>query len=271
MQETTQSSPESDDADPMDHPAIGGKFTVFALCYGDYPELAKSCLGSIVGTLAPERLDLRVGLNAVCDATRTYVKSLPATRIYEDASNAGKYVIMRRMFHDPACPITTKHLVWFDDDARIVKHTVWQKLAETIVENDPFGARLYGWLMAHDTADVARPGHDPRRWFSEAGWWRGRNMLTGMGPQTAPDGTFIHFAAGWFWCLATAMIRAADIPDARLVHNGGDIACGEAVRQSGGKMQFFNVDKEYVWCPSAQDGGHRGKTTPVPWSMPQQR
>jgi len=56
--------------------------------------------------------------------------------------------------------------------------------------------------------------------------------------------------------MATQMIAAADIPDARLVHNGGDITCGEAVRQAGGKLQFFNVDKEYVWCPSAQDGGH---------------
>ncbi len=131
----------------MDHPLIGGKFTVFVLCYGEYPELAKSCLGSILSTLPIERLDLRVGLNAVCDETRAYVKSLPTTKIYEDASNAGKYVIMRRMFHDPECPITTTHLVWFDDDARIVKGAIWQRLAEAIAVNHSYGARLYGLVM----------------------------------------------------------------------------------------------------------------------------
>src|SRR5215813_11168406 len=183
-QETTRSSLASDDANPMDHPAVGGKFTVFVLCYGEYLELAKGCLDSILGTLPIGRLDLRVGLNAVCDATRTYVKSLPTTRIYEDASNAGKYVIMRRMFHDSACPITTKYLVWFDDDARIVNDTMWQKLAETIAANDASGVRLYGRLMAHDTADFAQAGHDPTRWFREASWWRGKDMLAGEGQQT---------------------------------------------------------------------------------------
>jgi len=252
----------------MDHPVIGGKFTVFVLCYGQYLDLARSCLGSILSTLPIERLDLRVGLNAVCDATRAYVKSLPTTKIYEDASNPGKYVIMRRMFHDPACPITTPHVVWFDDDARIVKGAIWQKLAEAIVVNHPYGVRLYGWLKGHDTAQFARVGHDPTRWFREATWWRGKDMFVGMGPQTGPNGTCIHFAAGWFWCMTTEMIGAADIPDLRLVHNGGDIACGEAVRQIGGKLQDLNAGKEYVWCPSFADGGRRGKTVPVPWSKP---
>ena len=249
----------------MDHPTIGGKFTVFVLCYGEYLELAKSCLGSILGTLPIERLDLRVGLNAVCDATRGYVKSLPATKIYEDASNAGKYVIMRRMFHDPECPITTTHLVWFDDDARIVKGSIWQRLAEAIVVNHPCGTRLYGLTMHHDIAGFARAGYDSTPWFREATWWRGKDMFVGRGPQTAPDGTFIHFAVGWFWCMATEMIRAADIPDVRLVHNGGDIACGEAVRQAGGKLQPLNVDKDYVWHPPH---ARRGKAMRPPWSPP---
>jgi hypothetical protein len=179
----------SDRANMMDHPLIGGKFTVFVLCYGEYPELARSCLGSILGTLPIERLDLRVGLNAVCDETRAYVKSLPTTKIYEDASNAGKYVIMRRMFHDPACPITTTHLVWLDDDVRIVNGAIWQRLAEAIAVNHSYGARLYGLVMLHDIAEIARAGGDPTRWFREATWWRGKDMYVGMGPQTAPNGT----------------------------------------------------------------------------------
>jgi hypothetical protein len=255
----------SDDADMMDHPLIGGRFTVFVLCYGDYFELAKSCLSSILSTLPTERLDLRVGLNAVCEATLAYVKSLPATKIYEDASNAGKYVMMRRMFHDPECPITTTHLVWFDEDARIVRGSIWQRLAEAIVVNHRYGARLYGLIMFHDIAKFAGVGYDSASWFTEATWWRGKDLFVGMGPQTAPNGTCIHFAVGWFWCMATEMIRNADIPDVRLVHNGGDIACGEAVRQAGGTLQPLNVDKEYVWHPSDR---RRGKVTRFPWSPP---
>ena len=246
----------------MDHPLIGGTFTVFVLCYGEYFDLAAACLDSILSTLPIERLDLRIGLNAVCDETRAYVRSLPATKIYEDASNAGKYVIMRTMFHDPECPITTTHLAWFDDDARIVKGSIWQRLADAIVVNHPHGARLYGRIMHHDLTEVVPVGGDPTRWFREATWWRGKEMFVGRGPQTAPNGTFIHFAVGWFWCMATEMIRAADIPDVRLVHNGGDIACGEAVRQAGGKLLPLNVDSEYIWSPS---DGRRGKAVLFPW------
>jgi hypothetical protein len=249
----------------MDHPLVGGRFTVFVLCYGEYVELAKSCLDSILSTLPTERLDLRVGLNAVCEATRAYVKGLPTTKIYEDPSNAGKYVMMRRMFHDPECPITTTHLVWFDEDTRIVEGSIWQRLAEAIVVNHPHGTRVYGLTMLHDVTEYARAGYDPIRWFREATWWRGKDMLVGPGPQTAPDGTFIRFVVGWFWCMATEMITAADIPDVRLVHNGGDIACGEAVRQAGATLQPLNVGKEYVWHPSNR---RRGKATRLPWSPP---
>lgn len=250
----------------MDHPFIGGKFTVCCLCFGPYPDLARSCLGSILQTLPRERLDLRVALAAACPETKQYVRTLPVTKIYEDDSNPGKYILMRRMFHDPDCPITTPYLVWVDDDSRIIQPSVWNDLCETIVANQPHGSRMYGTVFTHDLQMYQKNGHDPYQWFRSASWWRNRDLQVRGRDMTAPNGSVIRFAVGWFWCLATEVIRELDIPDARLVHNGGDVVIGAAVGQGGYKIKNFNVNKTYVFTPTREQGGRRGRSDRFAWA-----
>jgi hypothetical protein len=255
--------------DMIDHPYLGGRFTAFVLCYGDHFDLAQSCLESLFDTIPMTCLDLRVGLNAVCPATRAFVKGLEGSRIrkvYDHPENIKKYPSMREMFHDPNCPIRSEYLVWLDDDAKIVDAGMWSHLCRTIVSNHPHGSRLYGNVFTHNLANPTAPRQDGRRWFTTAPWWRNKNLrVKGQGME-APNGTVIEFAAGWFWAMNVHTMREAQIPDTRLNHNGGDITIGEQVHQAGHKIKAFNKGKEMVWCPTREAGGRRGFSERFPWN-----
>ncbi len=257
-------------ADPRNigHPTIGGKLTICVLCYGDHFDLAKQCLDSIFNTIPAERVDVRVGLNAVCDQTRDYVHDVYGSRvreIYDHPENAKKYPVMREMFHDPLNPISTKYVVWFDDDAKIVNPDMWSELCDTIVANHPHGSRLYGNLFIHDLSPYGKKG-DPLQWFRRASWWKNQDLKVKGRGQYAPNGTVIDFPSGWFWAIAAEAIRSGDVPCPRLNHNGGDITIGAQVRQAGFKVKQFNAQKQLVWCPSKENGGRRGYAEPFPWA-----
>lgn len=121
----------------MDNPIIGGRITICVLCYGPHPQLAKTCLSSILATIPPERLDLRIGLNEVHPDTFAYVKTLPVTKIYANSLNRYKYPVMRDMFWDEQRPITTNYVVWFDDDTWVVNPNWINDLCQTIIDNHP--------------------------------------------------------------------------------------------------------------------------------------
>lgn len=258
----------------LDHPALGGKVTLFLLVYGDHLALARQSFDGIFKSVPAARCDIRVALNQPGAATAAYFAGLArdglVTKLYPDHGDRRKYPAMRMMFRDPDCPITTPYLVWFDDDTRVVDPLWLARLGEAIVANHKLGARLYGAPFLHDLALYARDGHRPDRWFRAASWWRGRDLrLRGHPGREAANGTTIPFVSGWFWALATELIALADIPDARLNHNGGDATIGEQVHQAGYKIASFNVAKKHVWCPPRDQGGRRGYSEPFPWSRPE--
>jgi hypothetical protein len=194
-----------------------------------------------------------------------YLKTQPITKIYNAPDNPGKYILMRRMFRDTECPIKTPYLIWFDDDTKAVDASWLDRLCETIVANHPQGARLFGWHMFHDLQMYMKNGHDPLKWFHEATWWRNRFLRVRGTRQEAPNGTVLDFVPGWFWAMATEMIEKADIPDARLKHNG-DMAIGAAVHQAGFRLQDFNANKTLIWTPTRAQGGRRGVARGFPWA-----
>ena len=249
----------------LDHPHVGGRLTCFVLCYGDHPDLAKRCLESILSTAPPGRLDLRVAANACSDATLGYLRGLPLTRLYVYAENRKKYPVMRDVFRDPACPVTTEYLLWFDDDS-YVTHPQWlERLAETIAANHDHGGRHYGWLHIHDVKMFARNGHDPLAWFKAAPWWRGKGLRVRGTKTEAPNGSVIEFVPGSFWALHTRTMLEADIPDSRLVHNGGDCTIGEQIHQAGYKTVGFNKDRQFVYTSGSP---RRGFSESFPWRGP---
>jgi len=249
----------------MDDPIIGGKVTVCVLCYGPHTDLAKRCLSSILGTLPPDRIDLRVATNQAAPKTIEYLKTLPITKLYINSENRHKYPVMRNMFWDEKNPITTKYTLWFDDDTWIVKPQWITDLCTTIIGNHDYNFRMYGNLLYHDLAMYAKNGHDPAKWFKDADWYRGKDFRMRGSQREAPNGSVIDFAVGWCWAIETAAMREANIPDIRLGHNGGDILLGEQMHQAGYDIKQWNRGKSLVACPTKEQGGRRGYSERFPW------
>jgi hypothetical protein len=257
--------PRSVEDSALDHPHVGGKFTAFVLGYGEHEKLLRRCLDSILANSPAHRLDLRVALNQPCPASERYVASLGdrVTKVYTDRGDRRKYPAMREMFWDASCPIETRYVLWFDDDSHVIDANWLNLLAREIADNHASGARMYGTKYLHDLMAYRTRGFAPEKWFRSAPWHRGRPFLAGDGQRESPNGSKILFATGGFWALATEAVRAADIPDARLNHNGGDITVGEQVRQAGFRIKDFCRKKTPVaWS----DAKRRGFREDFPWS-----
>lgn len=249
----------------LDHHTIGGKVTICVLCYGPHTDLARKCLSSIMATVPAERMDLRVATNEAAPTTIDYLKTLPISKLYINSTNRHKYPVMREMFWDTLRPIETNYVIWFDDDTWAVQPNWLSDLAQSIIDGQPYGYRLYGTLLSHDLAMYAKNGGRPADWFRAAGWYRGKQFRARGGAHETPNGSAIDFAVGWCWALATETMRQADIPDVRLGHNGGDITIGEQVHQTGFLIKQWNKGKKLIACPSREQGGRRGYSEKFPW------
>lgn len=246
------------------------KVTIMVLGFGDYPSLIYRCLEGILDTVPRRLMDLRVALNQPCRETEIYVDSLHksgrVSKVYTDYGARRKYPAMREMLYDNSAQLTTRYMIWFDDDSYPVSRSWLEALFATIAENHPLGARLYGRKMVHDLAAFASDTYDPRIWFQSAPWWRNRPFKLKNSERTAPNGSCITFVAGWFWAAEIAALKEAQVPDIRLNHNGGDIVIGAQIDQAGYLIKNFNSDKEYVFTPPKDQGGRRGYSEPFPWS-----
>lgn len=243
-----------------DSPEIGGKVTIFVLFYGDFHVLHKKCLSGILTTVPRARLDLRVGTNQVCNDTldmiNTYVSQGVITKHYYHADNAYKYPVMREMFHDPEHPITTKWVLWFDDDSLCDVEPAWFNIicSHINAEAKKRNAHMVGAGMRWSTNDVQRRILSSRPWYKNKPW----RSITGA---PAPNGTCIIFVHGGFWAITAEAIKKADIPDlgTGLTHNGGDWQIGEQLYQAGLGILPFNNNKQFVRTSSE---ARRGVTMP---------
>lgn len=243
------------DTSIFDHPLIGGRFTTFVLLYGNYPDIHRQCLDALLTTLPPDRCDLRLGSNELCAESVQYIEELQATgRVslhYRNATNRKKYPVMREMFRDPEHPITTPWLLWLDDDTLVNQDPRWaEKLAQSIVANFDRPERYRMWgrkLLSHFNASQIA-------WVRQASWFRGR-PLRDTGGRPTPSGNCTHFAVGAFWAAHVPSLLAADIPDVRIGHNGGDIMIGEQLWQQGFNVYPWMKGKELVnWSAHERRG-----------------
>jgi hypothetical protein len=239
-------------SDPYEHPLIGGAFTVFLLMYGNETHYHRNSLTSILHTIPRQRRRVRIGCNQVCAATQQWLSQLldeqQIEKVYWHTTNDKKYPVMRQMFYDPELPIATNYLIWFDDDTHAVDPQWCRKLCCVIAEEHPSGARLYGpALKWHFTKPQMQ-------WLRTRPWFGKRDVRLSNGTP-APNGNYSHFASGWFWALHTDTMRAADIPDVQLGHNGGDYIIGEQLWQAGYNLRGWNNNKQFISCPK---NGRRG-------------
>lgn len=258
----------------LDDPVFGGKVTICILSHGDQLDFFKRCLEGIINTVPAHRREIRVAMNQPTDRLRQFAQhyvDCGIDAIYATGQKRYKYPAMREMFYDPDLPLNTKYLVWFDDDSYPVDVRWLVRLAETIIPNHRNQVRLFGKLCLHDLQLYNRNGHNPRKWFEEAAWWKNAPLNIGRSDRVGPNGSVIPFVAGWFWAASVAAIKACDIPDVRLQHNGGDCCIGAQIRQGGFKVKDFNQDKRYVFTPPKHQGGRRGYSEAFPWADPETR
>ncbi len=212
-------------------------FTICVLLYGDYPELAKRCLNSIVALPNPEKWELRIGTNTVCKETMEYVNELfdrqsklPSWRIrtYTSATNKGKYPMMRWMLYDPCKPVTSPYVMWFDDDSFIKTPTEeWLSSAEQNVSEADMVGKLMTTLLS---------GNQPT-WITQQPWYKGKLVsLTARGTPFIPK-----FAVGGWWMAKFKMLKDLDWPPHNIIHRGGDYMLGEAIRQNDYKLLNYHA------------------------------
>lgn len=199
--------------------------TVCVLLYGDYLQLAQRVLAPLERELqAGQLVDLRIGMNAVGDATASYVDSLETkypTQIvrYQSAENVYKYPLMRRMFYDLARPLK-QFTAWFDDDSFIRKPDgCWTgQVVDKMLGRDMVGGIYVMPLKAAQ-----------RDWVEDQPWYKGQSV---RGPNYRTK-----FCTGGFWVIRSALLRQYNWPLTTLKHRGGDVMLGELLRQQGKKIE----------------------------------
>jgi hypothetical protein len=169
--------------------------------------------------------------------------------IYEHTTNDKKYPVMREMFYDPAHPIETKWLLWFDDDSIADRNPEWLRLlAKVMIEHYPSNHHMIGnkfiWHMLPGQADTYRTRP----------WYKGREFRMKNG-KPSPNGDKILFATGGFWAITAEAMRNCDIPDKQIGHNGGDYTIGEQLYQGGYKIKQWNGKKQFVGTSSVPRRG----------------
>jgi len=198
-------------------------FTVCCLMYGEYPKLAERLLASLHRFDDTACFDLRIGLNNVCAETarivEKYVAAMPHVLTMVGNPPYYKYPMMRRLFHER--PITTPHIMWFDDDSWIKRTTArnWFSMIEQSLQT----AWMVGsiWTWSHWNANqIAFCKSQP--------WYAGK-----------PIPKAIKFCTGGWWACRAELVQRHGWPIPELEHRGGDVLLGALCHQQGYRMQHL--------------------------------
>ena len=196
-------------------------FTVAALCYGDYPDLADKLLKSF--NTYKNVLNFKIGLNQVSDRTRELVSlwaikqmTKASVKVYEPESgaNVGKYPLLRQMLADSD---VAEQFMWFDDDSYLdVDSSWWDSVYQLSKKHTQIGA-VHMIMQRNKQFEVIK----------QQPWYTGK-ILNSRHRYT--------FATGGWWVANTAFLKQWDYPFKELHHNGGDSILGELIRQQDGKL-----------------------------------
>jgi hypothetical protein len=196
-------------------------------------------------------MDLRVGSNELGSDTAQVIDNLVSRRVitkhYRHKENAFKYPVMREMFWDSACPITTNYLIWFDDDSIADRNQRWLLLlAQHIIGHSAAG------IIGDDR--ILRLSPQQQQYYRARPWYKGRQFRL-KNKKAAPNGDSTIFAAGGFWAMKVEAMRRADVPDPALMHNGGDYTIGEQLYQAGYEVSGWNRQKQFIHTSSVPRRG----------------
>jgi hypothetical protein len=196
------------------------KFTVCALLYGNYPDLARRCLEPVFELCGSGRVDLRIGMNEVSEETRDYVAdSAPSdAEVISADPQILKYPMMCRLFYDK--PVSTDYVMWFDDDSYVKADNFadWlDSVEEAMASCDMLGSV---YTIAYTPSQ--------KQWCAKQPWYAGKSI---------PDRP--QFATGGWWCIKTQVLNTFGWPIQELQHCGGDVALGVLLHQHGLRLRHF--------------------------------
>jgi hypothetical protein len=225
------------------------KYTVCALFFGDYPELARRLVDSISRPVWRQAYQLRVGLHSVSEATRQIVAELKPEVCLEGGPPYYKYPMMRRLFYET--PLTTPRVMWFDDDSTVradAPDNWFELVEETMQACDMAGKMLFCPLLGKQPDSIrAQP------------WYTGRPVVPRMR---------VYFCAGSWWVTHTELLQKHDWPMRSLEHRGGDVMTGMLCYQQQYRMANF---EKYVWSNANHTGvwntSPRRGADQTPWGV----
>lgn len=198
--------------------------TICVLLYGDHYKLAERCLQSLQN-LPQARVDLRVAMNAVCDATawlvQKYQQQGRISVAQAHVTNIHKYPAMRALL-SATQPMLAPRVMWFDDDSYLVDGCNAEWLDEVIGE-------LRHYPMIGSIYHMKFQGRQ-REWIKAQPWYMGKDP--GLRDST-------RFCTGGWWAIQTKVLRDLGYPWANLDHNGGDVMLGEAMYQADLSLRSF--------------------------------
>jgi len=241
--------------------SVGDVLTVLVLCYGNFPNLHRRCIDSILRTIPVYRLDLRIALNCVGPGTQEYVSTVAATKVYNYTDNKHKYPIMRDMLYDTETPLLGKYVAWFDDNSYTV-NLDWVNNAVRTIKKQPDFVGMYGIRRYRPVTKAAE-----KRWLANRSWNKGVELSNIDGVADGVGDKVLHFCDDWFWVASKKALYAADIPCRDLVQRGGGPIIGEQLRQAGYKIKQFNAGKTNVYMPPFKKQIRRGDPGKFPWEM----
>jgi hypothetical protein len=238
--------------------------TVCILTYGDYLDLYRRCLCSLLGHTPCDQIELRLGFNQAPGSYHYALGKLllgwrgPAVersadgvergtfqtgsgmlvRTWNSPANLYKEPMSRLMYHDE--PLNTEYVVWFDDDS-FVEAGWWEGLCQVFDRGIDYVGQP--WWVTYLPGQTEMIRSQP--WYREIPF----------ASRDGKEGT--SFMTGGFLALRCDRLLQANFPDTdfswkgdKLKQYGGDTLLGEIARQLGwsqathDKFIKVNVDLE---------------------------
>ena len=198
------------------------RVTVCVLLYGNYPELARQVIHSIVSNCDKRSYKLIVGCNACCRETLDFINSveqIDETIISEE--NLNKCPMQRQMFK----LVDTEFVWWFDDDSQIIENDALDRRL-ALADAAPQTTVLWGPLFYWNDQGQFNFGIDVSPWIRSQAWYSREPI------PCDPSGKWV-FIIGGCWFARTSILQHLNWPPESFVKPGDDAIFCEAMRQSG--------------------------------------
>lgn len=223
-------------------------FTICVCLYGDYPALAKRCLGSIFAFCPRDLFYLKVACNQISDATFDYISSVrnEIDDIYICKHNINKNPMYRRMMLD----IDTEYHIWLDDDSSIQQEDTLAYYLD-LAKKDSGSTALWGQLVTVYTlqqhvvqydivGDHNEMADKVKQFIMRQSWYNGGKIPSGKlraGDMGEDHDTFELIHGSAYMARTSVLKDILKWPHKGMIKIMDDVILSEAVRQVGYELK----------------------------------